>query len=169
MADDPQLNVRYHTTRARQPHVIVLDSRGRLPDDAAITRHNRQHREIIVLHTRHIPPERVHRFEKRGITTILVDENEYGHISIPVASETLWSHGIRSVLVEGGGRVASSFMRSGLLDRISFITAPILLGKNGLSAFPDLDIHGFSEKISMSIKSARKVGKDLLVESTVME
>jgi len=169
IADDPQLNVRYRTAGARQPHVIVLDSRGRLPDDAAIIRHGRQHREIIVLHTRHMPPKHIRRFEKHGITTILVDESEYGHISIPVASEALWSHGIHSVLVEGGGRVASSFMRSGLLDRISFIIAPMLLGKDGVSAFPDLVVRGFSEKISMRITNARKAGKDLLIESTVME
>lgn len=40
----------------------------------------------------------------------------------------LWGRGVRSVLVEGGPQVASSFLAAGLVDRLVVHVAPLLLG-----------------------------------------
>jgi diaminohydroxyphosphoribosylaminopyrimidine deaminase/5-amino-6-(5-phosphoribosylamino)uracil reductase len=38
---------------------------------------------------------------------------------------------VTSVLIEGGGEVAASFLRAGLVDRLEWFRAPILLGGEG--------------------------------------
>ena len=43
----------------------------------------------------------------------------------------LEKRGIGSVLIEGGGQVAASFLRAGAVDRIEWFRAPILLGAEG--------------------------------------
>jgi riboflavin biosynthesis pyrimidine reductase len=48
---------------------------------------------------------------------------------------SLRAEGIRSVLCEGGGRLGSDLVASGLVDRLYLIVAPRFLGKGGVPAF----------------------------------
>lgn len=45
--------------------------------------------------------------------------------------QELWRLGLRSILVEGGPTLASALLESGLVNRISLFTAPIILGTQG--------------------------------------
>ena len=38
------------------------------------------------------------------------------------------------MMIEGGGQLAAAFMRAGLVDRIEWFRAPILLGGDGAPA-----------------------------------
>lgn len=58
---------------------------------------------------------------------------------LPEVLNQMWSLGIRSVLVEGGSRVFSSFIKSGLVDRLHLFTAPIVMGQ-GMGWTDDLEV-----------------------------
>ena len=51
---------------------------------------------------------------------------------LDASSET----GIRSILCEGGGRLASSFLAEGMACRLYLFQSPYVLGSAGVSAFP---------------------------------
>ncbi len=49
--------------------------------------------------------------------------------------ERLRAEGVRTLLVEGGGRLVAALMEADLVDRVHLISAPTLLG-DGVRAFP---------------------------------
>ncbi|MCC6598916.1 MAG: bifunctional diaminohydroxyphosphoribosylaminopyrimidine deaminase/5-amino-6-(5-phosphoribosylamino)uracil reductase RibD [Alphaproteobacteria bacterium] len=70
----------------------------------------------------------------------------------------LTERGVTRLLVEGGARVAQSFLEAGLVDECQLIYAPVKLGPGGVAAFPDTDI----EVYGMKLKKTRVLGEDLL-------
>ncbi|MHA7144336.1 bifunctional diaminohydroxyphosphoribosylaminopyrimidine deaminase/5-amino-6-(5-phosphoribosylamino)uracil reductase RibD [Arthrobacter sp. TmT3-37] len=53
--------------------------------------------------------------------------------------DELFGRGVRHLLVEGGPRVASAFLREGVVDELFSYVAPLVLG-DGAPAFPDLGV-----------------------------
>jgi 2,5-diamino-6-(ribosylamino)-4(3H)-pyrimidinone 5'-phosphate reductase len=45
---------------------------------------------------------------------------------------TLYSLGIRSLMVEGGAQIIDAFSRSGLVDRLVVTVAPVVVGPLGI-------------------------------------
>ena len=48
--------------------------------------------------------------------------------------------GLSRVFLEGGGKLAASFIKSGLVDTIEWFRAPILIGGDGLPAVAALGL-----------------------------
>lgn len=57
-----------------------------------------------------------------------------GHLSIPHLLSTIQSQSIRSLMVEGGASVISSFLESGLVHSVLLTIAPVYVGQSGVSA-----------------------------------
>jgi diaminohydroxyphosphoribosylaminopyrimidine deaminase/5-amino-6-(5-phosphoribosylamino)uracil reductase len=53
--------------------------------------------------------------------------------------DALYGRGVRHLLVEGGPRIASAFLRAGMVDEVFSYVAPLLLG-DGAAAFPALGV-----------------------------
>lgn len=47
---------------------------------------------------------------------------------LPAMLEDLWDHGIRKLMVEGGGTIHTQFLQADLVDEIQLAVAPFLLG-----------------------------------------
>ena len=73
-----------------------------------------------------------------GVTVLDVARGQGGTLSMDAIWKELASRQILSILVEGGGQVASSSLRSGRIQRIYVFIAPVFFGKDGVPAFPDL-------------------------------
>ena len=138
--DDPRLTVRDVEAADRPPETpwrVVLDSRltlsasGRLASDEHAAR-------TIVLTTAQADPAGRREFEGRGVQVQTVAAADGGRPDIDAALQALYERGIRSLLVEGGGAVYTSFVRSGRFDRLSAFVAPLLIGE-GIAALGDLD------------------------------
>jgi riboflavin biosynthesis pyrimidine reductase len=70
--------------------------------------------------------------------------------------------GVRSVLVEGGARVLTSFLKARLADRLIVGIAPTILGA-GKEAVGDLDIVSVANGLSITNQSVYRAGNDLLL------
>ena len=55
-------------------------------------------------------------------------------------TQSLADEGLTRLFVEGGGQVAGSFLRAGLVDAIEWFRAPILLGEEGRPAIGNLAV-----------------------------
>jgi diaminohydroxyphosphoribosylaminopyrimidine deaminase/5-amino-6-(5-phosphoribosylamino)uracil reductase len=58
---------------------------------------------------------------------------------VPAALDALFARGVRHLLVEGGPRIASAFLRADVVDELFSYVAPVVLG-DGSPAFPDLGV-----------------------------
>ena len=155
LTDDPQLTVRM--VPGASPIRVVLDSTLRIPDrsrllvdDAATT----------IVTTDSSPVER--RDEIRGKGVFL---DELAEFSRP-ALEALRRSGIRSLLVEGGARVITSFLSLGLADRLIVGIAPRVLG-SGTDAVSDLGVREVSNSLRIERRAVHLAGDDVLIAGDI--
>lgn len=126
LADDPELTVRGpHAASARRPLRVVVDSSGRVPstlrlfDSAADT---------LVATTDRAPRARIDRWTAAGAEVALLDRDAQGHVSLLSLVEELGKRDVQGLVFEGGPTLAWSAVREGLIDRIVWYLAPLLVG-----------------------------------------
>lgn len=73
----------------------------------------------------------------------------------------LGQHGITRVFCEGGGMLAASLLRAGLVDQIIGYTAGIVLGGNGRAAVGPLDLDRLADAPRFRLAETRRLGDDL--------
>lgn len=154
LADDPRLDRRLGL--AAGPGLrVVLDRRLRTPTDARLfTVEGR-----VLIYTQTENGERRRSLEERGARVIPLPE-----VTPAAVLADLWEHGVRSVLVEGGGEVLASFVGSGLYDQVAVDCAPLLIG--GKAAPGPLAGEGFPSLAGaarLEELEARNRGGDLIL------
>lgn len=117
LADDPKLTVKEALAPGgRNPLRVVLDSRGRLPKGAAVLDGSAETLVVTAEECdRTFPGAEVLRLGR-------------GRVDLPQVLEALEARGVERLLVEGGGTVAWSFLREGLVDTLHVYVAPVILG-----------------------------------------
>jgi diaminohydroxyphosphoribosylaminopyrimidine deaminase/5-amino-6-(5-phosphoribosylamino)uracil reductase len=162
--DDPQLTVRdveADAQPAATPWRVVLDSRLALPADARLVSDEHAAR-TIVLTTEQADPARRRELTGRGVQVQVVAAGAGGRTDIDAVLQALYERGIRSLLVEGGGTVYTSFLRAGRFDRLSVFVAPLLIG-DGVAAVGDLGIDRIAEATRLQGATTRIVNEQVLV------
>jgi len=120
LADDPRLTVRLPEGEVGpDPLRVVLDSRLRTPAFARLAT-----KGTLILTTR--DPIAIGEAE-----VLKVKGDPQGRPTIDAVLETLAGRGVKSLMIEGGGRVAACFVTAGVVDAIEWFRAPILLGGDG--------------------------------------
>jgi diaminohydroxyphosphoribosylaminopyrimidine deaminase/5-amino-6-(5-phosphoribosylamino)uracil reductase len=87
-----------------------------------------------------------------------------GRVDLDGVVSDLASMGVMHIFVEGGGTVASSFIRAGLVDKLAVFVAPKLVGdKDGLGSFVNLDVKGLDTCYRFDLDETQRVGRDVLL------
>lgn len=76
----------------------------------------------------------------------------------------LRAHGFRRVYVEGGPRLASAFIRAGLVDEYAIFLAPTLIGGPAL-AITDIGVESIDQQHPLSILEIDQLGPDLYLRA----
>jgi riboflavin-specific deaminase-like protein len=156
LADDPQLTVRM--VPGNSPIRVVLDSGLRTPDDARVLSHDAA---TTIVTTSASSAERRAELRRGGVSVVVVPAGSNG-VDLGAALDALFGDGIRSVLVEGGARVITSFLSLGLADRLVVGIAPRVLG-SGTEAVRDLGITEVASSIRIEHRAVHVVGDDVLI------
>lgn len=122
LADDPQLTVRL--VPGKPPRPIILDSRLRIPTTARCVDASRR---TIIAARQDAPMARQRELETVGAFVVRLPARD-GAIDLPALLDRLCAEGIHTVMVEGGARVITSFLRARLVDRVIITIAPTLIG-----------------------------------------
>lgn len=153
LADDPQLTARpagLSADAVRQPLRVVLDSRLRTPPEARVARAG-----TLILTTA---------ADARALgeaEVMAVTPDSQGRPAADAVLAVLAGRGLDSLLIEGGGEVAAAFLRAGLVDRIEWFRAPILLGADGRAAVGGLAFQALSAAPRFRRLAVEPLGDDL--------
>lgn len=134
LADDPSLTVRH--AEGEDPQPVILDSHLRFPLEARLLQSGParpQRRAPWIATTSASDPARRAALEAAGARLLVFEPGEQGSVSLPALLKRLGAEGAASVMVEGGARVISSFLRLGLADLAVVTIAPLFVG--GLPVF----------------------------------
>ena len=131
LADDPRLNVRL--VDGPNPQPIVVDSRLRLPVTARLLQSPPM---PWIATTEAADPQRQRLLEQQGARVLRLASDPNGHVDLRALLERLAHIGVDSVMVEGGPRILTSFLASGLADYVVVTIAPMFVG--GVRAIGDL-------------------------------
>jgi len=154
--DDPRLNVRHG--RGRDPVKIILDSRLRIPLRARLWSGGR----TIVATCEGGDEHQIRRYRDLGAEIWEFPPDADGRVDFGKCIERLGQEGIISVLVEGGQRVFTTALKSGLVDKIVICLAPRLLGR-GKNALGDLGIRRIADALPVRELKVRRLGPDVII------
>jgi len=138
--DDPALTVREPDFRPfaamveppplRDPLKVIFDSRAKTPPSARLFEPGPRGEpaRVLVFTGQGADQKRIETLEKAGAGVVALPAGE-GGLSVEAALAELYRRGVDSLLLEGGPRLAGSFVRAGLVDRAAFFVAPRILGE----------------------------------------
>ncbi len=157
LADDPSLTVRLEGWTGPQPLRVVLDGRARSPVDARLF--DRLGPSLVVVG----PGARTDALRAADIAVAEVKTDAEGRLDPVAVLDVLWERGVRSVLVEGGPTVLTSFIDRGCFERLVLHVAPLLLGERGrplVGAGPA----SLADAERFALVSVERIGDDAVLE-----
>jgi len=123
LKDDPMLNVRY-AKMVKNPARIIIDSKARIPLDSRIMRSSKKIQTFVAV-THDASLKKIKEIEKKGAKVLVIGREKVNIINLFQHLENL---GLKKVLVEGGGEINWSILKSGLVNELIVTIAPIVIG-----------------------------------------
>ena len=161
LADDPQLTCRLPGLETRSPVRIVIDRLLRLPATLRLfTEADRVPTWVVTLASS--DPERRSVLADQGVKIIAAEPDPAGGVDLGVLLRRLGDEGLTRLLVEGGGRLAAALLRAGLVDRLVWMRAPLLLGGDGLPAVAALGLGTLAGAPRFTLLSSEVADGDMI-------
>jgi len=158
LADDPQLTCRLPGLAARSPVRVIVDRCARLPLDAKLVR-TCVDVPVWLICSDDADPEKIELLAAAGVNIIRVPAMEHG-IRPSVILSALATRGITRLMVEGGARLASSFLQADLVDDLCVVTGNIVIGDDGIPALHGLVLANVLKDPRFERIAAGKFGDD---------
>lgn len=159
LLDDPSLLNR--SRRSTGAFRVVVDSCGKLPLSAQVLSDIHPDRTIIATSAK-CSKRRHEAISDTGAMVCSLPIVQ-GGISMPALLAKLGKLGLLHVLCEGGGELAASLVKAGLVDRYVFFVAPRIMG--GGDSVPSIGGEGWLLPNAPKLKFTKveQVGKDIMI------
>lgn len=158
-ADDPKLDVRVRGLDDRTPASVVVDGHLRLPLTSALVMAAAK-RPVVILTRADADPRRRTAYEDCGVRVLPLPPDAHGMVDLGAGLRALAELGVDSVLVEGGGRLIATLIAEGLVDRIEWFEAGVLIGGDGVPAVAGLSVRSMDEAPRLKLLRRAAVGND---------
>lgn len=156
LADDPELTVRLPGYNGRQPVRVVLDSRQRLTPASRLAQTARDVPTYVIT-TAPPNPE----LTDAGVVVLTAPALAEDRPDLKIVVRLLAERGLANLFVEGGGQVAGSFLRCGLVDCLEWFRSPKVIGGEGRPAIGALAVAALSEAPHFRRIEVNVLGDDL--------
>jgi diaminohydroxyphosphoribosylaminopyrimidine deaminase/5-amino-6-(5-phosphoribosylamino)uracil reductase len=157
--DDPLLTDRSGLPRRRPLVRVVLDNRLRLRLGHRLVRTAHEVPTMVFTNSRN--RELLEELPAAGVELISTDS---GSRDLAAVLAELRSRDIQSVLVEGGAEIAGSFCDEGLVDKFTFISAPVIIGgREAPSAIGGAGVTDLASAIQLQDISVERFGDDVSI------
>ena len=164
--DDPQLTCRMRG--GRDPLRVILDGRLSIAPSARVCTQRSTALTLIATSEDHGQKKKQAQLEAQGVQIVCLP-GQNGHVPLRLLLAELGKRGNKSVLIEGGGRIAAAALREGVVDKVLFFYAPLLLGSEGRAMIGPLGIDRVAAGQKLHTMTVERIGKDILVAAYVDE
>jgi diaminohydroxyphosphoribosylaminopyrimidine deaminase/5-amino-6-(5-phosphoribosylamino)uracil reductase len=161
LEDDPMLNVRF--PGGNSPVRIICDSRLRIPLDSNIVETAHDYRTIVACGEEAAAKTKKEKLEAAGVEVFPCPDTE-GQIDLQALMQYLGEQKIDSVLIEGGGTLNDSALRSGIVQEIKVFIAPKIFGGQGsISPVEGVGVAFPKEAVRLNYQGMTQIGEDLML------
>ena len=159
--DNPGLTVRL--VEGRNPKRIVMDANLQLSIDSYLVKNNSDKNLIVITSKKNKTKKRkLDKLFEKEVEVIFAPENKDGKLYLANSMKKLGKRNITSVLVEGGGRLFSGFIKEKLDDEILIFIGPKILGE-GIPLTRNIGIKSLAKAAGYFLKDLEKIGEDALL------
>jgi diaminohydroxyphosphoribosylaminopyrimidine deaminase / 5-amino-6-(5-phosphoribosylamino)uracil reductase len=162
-ADDPLLTCRLPGMEARSPVRVVLDSDLRISQASRLVE-SAQTTPLWVVASTAVGADAATILGTRGAQVIRASKAltaERG-LDLPAVLHVLAERGITRLLVEGGARVASSFVAADLVDEFWLLRGEQPIGADGVAALDGLPLTSVTQAARFHARSSESLDRDTL-------
>jgi len=161
-ADDPLLTCRLPGMEARSPVRIVLDRSLRIPGTSRLV-HSARETPLWVMTSNLSEAPAAMKLGAAGAQVIRVATTSTPPgLDLSAVLHALSEKGITRLLVEGGARVASSFVTLGLADEIWLLRGADPVGADGIAALDALPLTSITQSPAFRVRASETLQKDTL-------
>jgi diaminohydroxyphosphoribosylaminopyrimidine deaminase / 5-amino-6-(5-phosphoribosylamino)uracil reductase len=162
LADDPDLTCRLPGMEARSPVRVALDRSLRIPGTSRLV-HSARQTPLWVMTSDLSEAPAAMKLGAAGAQVIRVAATSTPPgLDLSAVLHALSERGISRLMVEGGARVASSFVSAGLVDEVWLLRGPDTVGADGIPALDALPLSALTGSPALRVRASESVGKDTL-------
>ena len=155
--DNPSLTDRSGKARRRSLVRVVLDNRLRIALDSVVVATANTTPTTVFTNSHDI--EKIAKLRDSGVEVVSL---ESGGRDLATVLEHLKERSIQSVLVEGGSEIAGAFCDAGLVDKVTFIAAPLIIGgRDAPTAIGGKGAASVAEALKLRDISTERLGDDI--------
>jgi diaminohydroxyphosphoribosylaminopyrimidine deaminase/5-amino-6-(5-phosphoribosylamino)uracil reductase len=161
LADDPLLTCRLPGMEPRSPVRVVLDRGLRIPGTSKLV-HSARQTPVWVMASETAEAPAAVKLGAAGAQIIRIAPNSASGLDLPAVLHALAKKGITRLMVEGGSRVAASFVAAGLIDEIWLLRGPDKVGAGGVAALDAMPLAAIAQSPTFKVRASETLGKDTL-------
>jgi diaminohydroxyphosphoribosylaminopyrimidine deaminase/5-amino-6-(5-phosphoribosylamino)uracil reductase len=163
LADDPLLTCRLPGMETRSPLRVVLDHALRIPHDSRLVRSARE-TPLWVMASDLAQAPAAMKLGAAGVQVLRVPvaAGAPGLVDLAAILRALSERGVTRLLVEGGARVASSFVAAGLVDEVWLLRGPDPIGDDGVAALGALPLTAITGSPQFRVRASETLDQDTL-------
>jgi diaminohydroxyphosphoribosylaminopyrimidine deaminase/5-amino-6-(5-phosphoribosylamino)uracil reductase len=163
LADDPLLTCRLPGMEARSPVRVVLDRALRIPANSRLVHSARATPLwLMISDVAGAPAATILRAAGAQVIRVDTTATPQPGLDLSAVLHALAEKGITRLLVEGGARVASSFVAAGLVDEFWLLRGRDAIGADGVAALEGLPLTSLTQSPGFRVRASETLDKDIL-------
>jgi 2,5-diamino-6-(ribosylamino)-4(3H)-pyrimidinone 5'-phosphate reductase len=137
------------------PFAFAIDSSGRLAWES----NDIDGDHVVAILSERVSDEYLAFLRERGVSYILAGARD---VDLPTALEKIGvQFGVKTLMLEGGGRINGGMLRAGLIDEISVLVTSVVDGRVGTPALFDIDGDDWDPR-RLALESVERRAGDVL-------
>ena len=162
LADDPLLTCRLPGMEGQSPVRVVLDRSLRIPGTSRLV-HSARETPLWVMTSSLSEAPAAMKLGAAGAHVIRVATTATPPgLDLAAVLHALSDKGISRLMVEGGARVASSFVSAGLVDEVWLLRGPQAVGADGVPALDALPLSALTGSPDFKVRATETLQNDTL-------
>lgn len=164
LKDNPSLTAR--VPGGRDPVRVIVDSSLRIPATAKVITQKSSAGTIIAT-TADASAAKIKKIQESSAEALVVKSSR-GLVDLRDLMKKLGKKGIASVLIEGGSEIHASAIKSGIVDKVAFFIAPLLMtGRDSLCSIGGISPLRLTHAVKLTDVTVKFVGQDLMIEGYI--